>query len=328
MIRRRFPEARISLLVDKKLAPLVSRLSCLDEIIPLDRKRLSGPASLLKFAKRIRREACDLSVDFQNTKWTHLLAYLGGIPERYGFSRGRMGFLINRPDHTFEAGAPPIRHQFRILAKLGIKDLDEELELPVADGAASRIAEIFEQQGFNDPSPKIGLVMGSSAKWPTKRWPLASFRELAGRLVEKTDARLILIGSPEDRRELDLSVFQPSDRILDLVGRTSLEELTALVDRIDILVTGDTAPLHVAGALKKKIVALFGPTDPVRHMPPGKGHVVLSRRLPCQPCYSGTCRYAEEELACLKRIPVEEVYEAVLRHLEFIRHPVHVSPSS
>ena len=80
--------------------------------------------------------------------------------------------------------------------------------------------------------------------------------------------------------------------------------------KMDVVVTGDTAPLHVASAVKAKVVALFGPTDPKRHMPPANDSVVFARGLSCQPCYRGTC-HISEKLACLKQISPDEVFEAV-----------------
>ena len=95
---------------------------------------------------------------------------------------------------------------------------------------------------------------------------------------------------------------------LNLIGKTSLTDLISVTKRLDLLITGDSAPLHVASAAGIKTLALFGPTDPRRHLPPGSGVRALAKTLPCQPCYSGLCKNPET-LACLKRISVQEVYD-------------------
>ncbi len=320
MIRQRFPDAHISLMVDKKLAALVSGTPYLDEIFPVDRKKLPGLSYLLKLAKQVRAENYDVSVDLQNSKWTHLLAYLGGIGERFGFSRGKFGFLVNRPDRTFEVREAPVRHQFRVLSKLGVKDYDEKLELWTDPRSDERVRAWL---GEGAPDSKwVGLVLGSSPQWPTKRWPLSYFCELAQRLVQHLNCRVVLIGSDLDREFLEQNSLKQAEGVLDLVGKTTLADLVSLVRHMDVLVTGDTAPLHVAGAFQKKIVALFGPTDPVRHMPPGQGAVVLTRYLSCQPCYEGICRH-EEKLACLRHISVEEVLAAVEKQLASVEKREH-----
>lgn len=312
MIRGKFPEAFIGLLVDKKIAPLVSRSPYLDEVIPVERGRLSHLPYLLKIAKKIRREGYEISVDLQNSKWTHLAAALAGVRERYGFKRGRLGFFLTRPVQDCGAQDGPVRHQFRVLSAVGVTQLSDFLELWTDPVSEERVEALLPAASEKDGRRTVGLVVGSSLKWPTKRWPAAFFAELADRLIKEKNCRVVLIGSGEDKS--GLAEFSPRSRegLIDLVGRTSVTDLVSVIKRLDALVTGDTAPLHVAGALKAKIVALFGPTDPRRHMPPAAGAVVLNRRLACQPCYRGTCRYSEK-LACLTRISVEEVFDAVCR---------------
>jgi ADP-heptose:LPS heptosyltransferase len=157
--------------------------------------------------------------------------------------------------------------------------------------------------------------MGSSPKWPTKRWPLEHFRKLAERILERFDARIVLFGS---RDEADFARefrnFDP-DRVLNLIGQTELEDLPAFFQKLHLVVSGDTALLHVAAAMDVPIAAIFGPTDPKRHIPPARKIAVFMRNLPCQPCYSGVCKQ-KEQLECVKRISVDEVYETCKRFLE------------
>ncbi len=313
MLRERFPKARIALLVDRKLVSLVALCPYLDEIIPVDRGRLPGMDYFLKTARKIRHEGFDLSVDFQNSKWTHLLAFFSGIHERFGFARGIFGLLLNRPDRNFKVAEPPVRHQFRILSRLGVSKLEESLELWPDAEAEERVDRLLQACNGNPETPLIGLVIGSSPQWPTKRWPLFYFSELAGRLVAD-NCRVVLIGSEEDAKALNGPDFKKQEGVIDLAGKTSLRELTALMRRLKVLVTGDTAPLHVAGAVRTKLVAIFGPTDPKRHMPPVPGAMVLTRRLACQPCYKGVCTNPET-LACLQQISVDEVFSAVKKQL-------------
>jgi lipopolysaccharide heptosyltransferase II len=275
---------------------------------------MSGIASLLKMAKRIRQEGYDLSVDLQNSKWTHLLAALSGIPERFGFQRGLWGFLVNRPDKSFATADSPVKHQFRVLSKLGVKKLDETLELWPDPAAEIRVEEWLTNAREDSIPRLVGLAIGSSPKWETKRWPVERFKQLAETLIKKHDCTVVLLGSSQDAALAQEVRNGNSNRCLDFVGKTSLAELISLIKRLDVVVTGDTAPLHVAAAMKVKTVALFGPTDSKRHMPPGTGNIVLTRHLPCQFCYKGECRN-KEILACLKKISAEEVLQAVEKQL-------------
>lgn len=316
MIRRKFPHAHVSVLVDSRFAPVISNCPYVDEIIPLDPEKMNSWRALARLAKRLRRENYDISIDFQNTKRTHFLAFLAGIPGRYGFRRGIFGRLLNHPDLTFSKPETPVRHQFRVLSKLGISSLDETLELWPDPALENQAREWLKEKGISEEAKRVGLAVGSSARWATKRWPLRNFHALAKRLHTELGCHVILLGSLQDRDllkeipETDLK----GNALLSVVGETSLKELIALVKQLDLVVTGDTAPLHIAGALGVRSVALFGPTDPKRHAPEGHGIHVLTKRLDCRPCYRGTCRNAEK-LACLNRISVEEVFEAVRKGL-------------
>lgn len=310
MIRKRFPAAKISVLVDRKLASLVAQSPYIDEVIPVDRKKLSHLPSLLKLARRIRREAFDISVDLQNSKWTHLLAFLGGVCERYAFSRGPFQFLINRPDHTYQTADSPVKHQFRILSKLGVREFDENLELWSDPASEARVKTLLPAE--INGSRRIGFVIGSSPKWPTKRWPVENFLELSRKLVREMKCQIILLGSENDG--VSAAAFEKEEGVTSLIGKTSLTDLVPLIRELDVLVTGDTAPLHIAAAVQTPVVALFGPTDPKRHMPPARASTVLVKHPSCQPCYSGVCKNPDT-LICLRQISVQEVFQAVQRHL-------------
>ncbi|MFH0985468.1 MAG: lipopolysaccharide heptosyltransferase II [Candidatus Omnitrophota bacterium] len=314
MLKERFPDASITLLVDRKLAPIVSACPYLDDMILVDRKKLSNILYLLKTARRVRREGFDMSVDLHNNKWTHLLAYLGGAVQRFGFARGKWGFLLNRPDRTFEVADSPLRHQFRVLSRAGVVKFDDVLELWPKPESLEKAGEMIRTLEPKESTRIIGFIMGSSPNWPSKRWPAEQFVALAKRFFEKYDARIVLIGAPEET-DLGRPFYSfGSGKVLDLIGKTALEELPAFFKQLHLVVTGDTAPLHMAAAMNVPIVALFGPTDAKRHVPPGKKIDVLSHHMPCQPCYEGICK-AKEKMACLTRISVEEVFERCQRAL-------------
>lgn len=313
MLRKKFPEAHLSLLVDSRFSPVISGCPSLNEVLPLDRDKFHSWIWLARFAKRLRREAFDLSIDFQNTKRTHLLAFLAGIPDRYGFRRGIFGRFLNHPDLSFREPDSPIRHQFRILSRLGINQLEEKLELWPDAGSEAEVSNWFQEGGVSPEEKIVGLAIGSSPRWATKRWPIEHFRSLTERLIRELACQVVLIGSREDQ-PLAQELADTTQGVINWVGRTSLEELVSLIKQLRVLVTGDTAPLHIATALGIPTVALFGPTDPGRHLVAGHGTTVLMRRLPCQPCYKGTCHYSEP-LACLKRITVDEVFQAVQKNL-------------
>lgn len=324
MLRRRFPTAHISLLVSSGLIPLVQRSPYLDEIIPYDRPTSEERGGkwaafqgqwnrIFKLARRLRERNFDFSIDFQNNWRTHLISFLARIPKRYGYRRGWAGFLLTHPVIFWDRSLGPVEHQFQVLKRAGVIHFEDQMELWPDPDSELYVAQKFEEVQIGNSKPVVGFILGASPKWPTKNWPVERFVELAKRLIQK-DCQIVLLGTAEDRKLTQSFNTAKLKGVLDLTGETNLNQLVSLIKRLDVLVTGDTAPLHVASAVGTKIVALFGPTEPKSHMPPGKDHAVLVKRISCQPCYSRVCRNPEK-LLCLREIGVNEVLEAVENQL-------------
>lgn len=314
MIRKKFPQAYIGVMVDRKWTGLLSDCPYVNEVIPVDRRKLSRWSYLLKMAARIRREHYDLSIDLQNSKWTHLLAWLSGIQERHGFRRGWAGKLLNSGVPYAENVESPVENQFHIISKVGVRECDSKLELWASPESEQKINKWMASLNVEPSTKLIGFAMGSSSKWPSKRWPLENFEALAERLLKNKDCRIICIGAHEDLPPESRPKWLYSKYVVNLLGETSLADLVALSKRLSVMVTGDTAPLHVAGAAGISTIALFGPTNPKRHLPPGAPITLFYKSIACQPCYRGDCGNSEK-LACLKQISVDEVFDAVQKCL-------------
>ncbi|MBI4373068.1 MAG: lipopolysaccharide heptosyltransferase II [Candidatus Omnitrophica bacterium] len=311
MLRKRFPNASITLLVESRLAPLMEKCPYLDELIPFDRaKRRDQWKRLFKLGKRLRDRGFDFSIDLQNNWKSHLLAFLARIPKRYGYKRAAGGFLLTHPVITWNKSLGPVEHQFQVLKRAGVIQFEDQIELWSEPREEAYISECLKDAGFNAYKPLVGFALGSSPRWPTKQWPAERFLELSRQLIQKSDCQIVLMGTQDDEHLAQIFKDAHLKNVFNFIGKTTLAQLVSLVKRVDVLVTGDTAPLHMASAFGTKIVALFGPTEPKRHMPPGNSHIVLSKHLPCQPCYSGKCGNPET-LLCLHEISVGEVFEAV-----------------
>ncbi|MBN1492522.1 MAG: lipopolysaccharide heptosyltransferase II [Candidatus Omnitrophica bacterium] len=311
-IREKYPHAHISLLVDGKLAPLLEQCPYINEVLTCRRDKGKGYYKrFISLAMKLRRAAFDISIDFQNNKWTHVLAYLADIRRRFGYKRGMFGELLTNGIPLGKENILPVQHQLQVLNLMGIRSIEERLELWSSDEDAAGIERMLSQSWTEPNQALVGFVLNASLHWRTKRWPLSLFVELAERLQSELKVRVVLIGDASNKRYAEQFLLQTETDTVDLVGKTSIREMIALISRLDCLVSGDTAPIHVASAVNTKTVALFGPTDPRRHVPPGGECVVIKRNLSCMPCYKRTCRH----INCMKQITVEEVFQAVQRCL-------------
>jgi lipopolysaccharide heptosyltransferase II len=159
------------------------------------------------------------------------------------------------------------------------------------------------------------VVLQPGARWLTKRWPIEYYSELLRELLAgRSDLRVAVLGGPDDW-ELGRRLAQTGgERCLDLTGKTSLPEMVEWIRSCELMVTNDTGPMHIAAALGKPLVAIFGPTEPRRTGPYRHLDQVLQLELPCSPCFRGHCR-RRVEMECLRSLSPSEVLKAVQARL-------------
>jgi lipopolysaccharide heptosyltransferase II len=146
------------------------------------------------------------------------------------------------------------------------------------------------------------IALQPGARWLNKRWPVEHFSELVRQLGKTFPAaRFAIIGGKDDELLGDIISGADPVRCLNLCGRTSLLEMVEWLRRCEVLVTNDTGPMHVAAALGKPVIALFGPTEPRRTGPYGQLQNVLRLDLPCAPCLKSVCHVQNME-ECLRAI--------------------------
>ncbi len=313
-LRRGFPEARITWMVGETARPVVQRCPHIDDVIVVDR---SGPHAgvrgLLRLAARLARRRFHLVIDLQNSRWTHILGALSFAARTVGVDNGKWGRLLTDPVTDFDRSAPPVVQQFRVLERAGLLDPGEDrLELWPSAEDRNRIEERLSGGWLAPRSRLVGVNVAASMKWTSKNWPEAHIAAFCDLLAQR-NIRVVLTGTAADRPRAARIVRRARCRPLDLTGRTTVMELAALIGRCHAYLTPDSAPLHIAAAMDVPVVALFGPTDPRRHLPPAGRVAVLRRELPCVPCYRARCRFRRH--ACLEDIEPDEAAEAVASFL-------------
>ncbi len=310
-IRNKFPNAEITVAVGQKSSPVIQRCPYVDEVVVLDSKKGSGIKRIFELAGQLRKNNFDYVVDLQNNQKSHILAFLVFAPQRFGYDNGKLSFLLNKSIKDNHAPMPPVEHQFRVLKMLGIENQPQDLELWPSEFDREKIDSLLQDQWVSGEQVLVGINLGSSQKWLSKRWPLENSVKLADMLTKRMHARIVITGAKEDIPLAERFVSSSRIKPVNMVGKTSLLELAALIEKCSVYITSDSAPLHIASAMKVPYVALFGPTDPQRHCPPGAGFV-LKKDLKCSPCYNSQCKTFD----CMKKITVEEVEESVRKLLK------------
>ncbi|MFH0877405.1 MAG: lipopolysaccharide heptosyltransferase II [Candidatus Omnitrophota bacterium] len=305
-IKKKFPSAHVACLVGREAKDVFQRCPYIDELVVCDfQNKDRGLRGIFRLAKKLLRRRFDLVIDLQNNRKSHLLGYLTCSSERYGYDNGKFSFLLNHRIKDTKEPISPVEHQFQVLKMLGIMEEPQALELwPSAED--ERFASDFLKEYWLGKERLIGINIGASPRWNTKRWRAKRFAKLCDALAKK-DYRILVTGSSSDAAFAKEILDQTKTKPVCAVAQTTLLQLASLVRHCDCFVTGDSAPLHIAAAMKTPVVAFFGPTDPRRHMPKGVRGLVL--RKDCVPCYSGVC--PKKTNACMESITAEDVLKAI-----------------
>jgi heptosyltransferase-2 len=270
--------------------------------------------------ERLRGASCQEAVVLPNSFRSAWLPYRAGIPYRWGY-RGDLRSLVLRPAVPRPRGArrPQIRDYEELLAALDVaapSSWTPRLELAPAarEAGAERLRRARIDPRHTTPrTPIVGLFPGAEFG-PSKRWPWRRFAELA-RAIRRLQpgARIVILAGPRELW-LGVRVHEESGKLHPLVGPDlDLGGLAGAMSHLDLLVTNDSGPMHLAAALGVRCVALFGPTDPRRTAPAGEGHRVLYTDRWCSPCFRRRCPLLHHK--CLRDITVENVAGAVAAQL-------------
>lgn len=306
-IRRAYPKARLTWLVKREWAGLVERIDGVDRVWPVE----STFKGWLSQVSPLRAERFDLVVDLQGLFRSAAIGWLGGSSLLVGFANGREGspwFYSRRvPVPQLEMHAVD---RYLLVAKAvgAVESGAPEFRFRIPQTDYEEVDRLLSRSGV---TPEMSWVaMNVSARWPTKRWPAASFAEVADRLQQERCGAVVMIGGPDERADIAAVSGMMKTPAIDLAGTTTVGLLPALLSRASLLITNDSGPMHIAAAAGTPVVALFGPTSAARTGPYGVGHRVLATEISCRPCLSRTC-HNPVQLECLTRISHEQVFVAV-----------------
>jgi lipopolysaccharide heptosyltransferase II len=315
LLKLHFPDAEIFWWIDSALAPLLQDDPDLAGLIPFHRKRWKSPLrwpEVFRSVRAMRAHKFDLVIDLQSLFRSAMFAWFARGKKLAGLGDGREGA------HAFYDLAVPRKSYLTHAADWYLAVLPM-LKVPVHKNFTwlpenKKISGDVKQKWFGADSKlktensKL-VFLQPGARWENKRWPAEHFAALV-RALEKNypSARFAVVGSGDDAPLGETISAAAPDKVINLCGKTSLPEMVELLRLGDLLVTNDTGPMHVAAALGRPVIALFGPTEARRTGPYGQLENVLRIPLPCAPCMSATCRYAKPQ-ECLRALPPELVFQ-------------------
>ena len=317
VLRNCFPEAKIHFLLREKYSHLLNGCPFIDEIVPWyypDQKRGIIREISLGIRKK-KRCRYDLVVDLQADRQSKFLVFFSRAKFRIGYHvpgwRGKVYNIrveeLPLKRHLVLSYLDLVRDFFNC----GETPLDLRLFVTKVNEEDTQ-EEIFSHNFWNENKKKLLIHPGGERL--SQSWPIDKFAQLADHLMRQYEVEIILAGSDKDE---DRQKVERIHKLIKERGRvfyhSTLSQLISLMQNIDIFVGNDNDPMHIAAALGKHVVALFGPSDPrVRH-PWGSGHEVLWPKLACSPCNHQACPKGKAD--CMDKIEVSVVLEAVHKFL-------------
>lgn len=292
-LRAALPSAHIALAVGRWNRELASLISTIDEVVDISLPwiaRHEGGDTWLGATQKARALAAaqwDLAINFEPDIRSNLLLALTGARHRLGFASGGGGAVLTHA-RAYDTSRHTALNARLLLTPLTHQDVrvasPPSNRLRVPDGTHRRLVERLRDAGVPSGMPYIAVhVSGGRA---IKQWSPARFGEAAGTLALEHEAFVVFTGDEADRGLVDFAIgaLPRGAHAISLVGQLGLAELAALFSISTLVLTGDTGPMHIAGAVGAPVAAVFGPSAPARYAPTHAASRVVRVNLPCSPC--------------------------------------------
>ncbi|MDQ3473335.1 MAG: lipopolysaccharide heptosyltransferase II [Acidobacteriota bacterium] len=326
-LRRLFPDAHLTLATRSWAQELFADADFIDDLLVNDRRGLGAVRAQVHESKKRK---FDLAVLFQNAFEAALIPALARVPFRIGYATEHRGFLLTHslslPD--WRSSKHEVFYYLNIVARLeglikGGKRTPEDYEpqphLKISEGRRAGAVNLLVRHGVDGERKLIALCPGSINS-RAKRWPAELFAALADLLIER-HAQVLLIGSSD---ELDVSLEvarRMRHKPIILTGKTNLSQAIEVLDAVDLLITNDTGPAHIAAALGRPSLVIFGPTNPLTTRPFSSSSEIVRRPPECAPCMLRDCPIDHR---CMTAISPAEVFaraQIMLGSQEPLRDP-------
>ena len=306
-LKGNIPGLRLGWVVQKGFSEIVENHPAVDDVFIFERSRgsIASIKNYFCLIREIRRKKYDIIIDLQGSMKSAAFVMLGGA-RSMGFKRGSSrvdpastlftGFKVEEP------GGHIVERYLAFARVLGVKDLHPDFNLKAEEQASQDAARFLEKNGLG--GKKI-VIMHPGAAWKTKIWPAGNYIKLINMIYDKMPWAGVVITAGGGEEEAAAAIKAKCAGAPALAAGLSLDGLAALIDRCDVFIGSDSGPLHLAAALDKRVLGLYGPTDQARNGPFCKNSVVLKSRRKCAGCWKRTCPDNE----CMEDIKPEDVFK-------------------
>ena len=307
-LKELYPGATISFLTAAGAAEVLKNNPYVDEVISYDPFWFysSSKAEYGKFIRLMRQRAFDLVIEARaDIRDILMLAWPLKARHRVSYDVGGGGYLL-----THVVPYPGLKHKVEyhldLVRDLGYRGNGLEWGIYLSDTEQQRISAIIAEHGIGQPF----IAVHPGSRLPLKRWPVQRYGALCDGLMEKYGMPVVVFGAGSEKALVAEMASCMKRKPITLAGALSLREMAGVLARAALFICNDSAPMHLAAAMKTPTVAIFGPSKSVETRPYGEGHRVVEKEFPCRyACDENSCRY-ERYNACMEDITVDDVFHA------------------
>lgn len=310
-LRRVLPDAEVTLVVRPNAKGLFTSADFIDDVLVYDRRNTFSPFSQVR---QWRSRNFDLAVLFQNAFEAALIPFLAGVPLRLGYAtearRPMLSHPIALPD--WRSSRHEAFYYLYLVTALEqllyrtstICETDPDASLDISPTRMTEATEILSANGLMGGQALVAICPGSINS-RAKRWPAESYAALADRLIDE-QRQVVIVGSKEEEEVTHAVTDRMRQTPVVLTGKTTIDQLTAILGLSDLVVTNDTGPAHIAAALGRPTLVIFGPTNPLTTRPLSGQADIIRHPPDCAPCMLRDCPIDHR---CMTAITVDEVME-------------------
>ena len=323
-LRRVLPEAKITLVLRPGVRGLFADADFVDELLVYDRRSVFSPFGQVREWKK---RNFDLALLFQNAFEAALIPFLAGIPLRLGYATESRQAMLSHPLALpdWRSSRHEVFYYLYLVTALeqllyktsNICEIDPDASLVLSESRRQEAKQLLQANGVNTERSIVAMCPGSINS-RAKRWPTDSFATLADRLLDE-GRQVVLVGSKAEEEVTREVTNKMRQKPVVLTGKTTIDQLTSILGLVDLLVTNDTGPAHIAAALGRPTIVIFGPTNPLTTRPFSGQAEILRHPPDCAPCMLRDCPIDHR---CMTAISVEEVLEhsnAMLKRSSFAK---------
>ncbi len=308
-LKQQYPNAILTLLTDVHSEPILRYNTWVDELILIDRYAIKrnwwrhpvwAVREILRVRQEVRRCEYDLAFDLQGLAKSVLFLYWAHAGKK--FVKGNWWGIRGLRDKNLHA----LVEMEEVLALAGVRT--ENTEMVLSAGEDERLSVDQKLNEINADSRPL-MVISAFSRWESKDWPIVNYQSVIRSFQDKY--LILMTGTSDRRQEIDRMLEGGQDiGAVNLAGSLSLLEFVELIDRAELVLTGDSFPMHASAALKTPVAAIFGPTDENRVGPLGTHNCIIRVRN-CKVCHRRQCSHR-----CLDRLTPDQVIPALRNHLK------------